>query len=137
MEVCVEREIAGCEFPDERLKSRFGKLLGQLSKKIGVASPTACQNGAATRRPIDSSITLASMKASCWPGISQRPSHTWRLEKRPTSMRFPASYARNFSDAPKRPQNNQDKLNSLFACIDGYKTDFLRYANGIRFSIFP
>ena len=46
MEGWVEREIEGCEFPDQRLKTRFGKLLGQLSEKIGAALPTACQDWA-------------------------------------------------------------------------------------------
>jgi len=49
MEGWVEREIEGCEFPDERLRTRFGKLLGQLSDKIGAALPTACQDWAATK----------------------------------------------------------------------------------------
>ncbi|REK26500.1 MAG: hypothetical protein DWQ42_08775, partial [Planctomycetota bacterium] len=44
MEVWVEREIEGCEFPDQRLKTRFGKLLGQLGAKIGESLPTACQD---------------------------------------------------------------------------------------------
>ncbi|REJ67202.1 MAG: hypothetical protein DWQ31_11960 [Planctomycetota bacterium] len=44
MEVWVEQEIEGCEFPDQRLKRRFGKLLGQLGEKIGAALPTACQD---------------------------------------------------------------------------------------------
>jgi hypothetical protein len=29
--------LEGCEFPDARLKTRFGKLLGQFGKKIGSA----------------------------------------------------------------------------------------------------
>jgi hypothetical protein len=41
MDVCVKREIEGCDFPDERLKKRCGKLLSQLSEKIGSASPAA------------------------------------------------------------------------------------------------
>lgn len=49
MDGWVEREIDGCEFPDERLKKRFGKLLGQLGEKIGSALPTACQDWAATK----------------------------------------------------------------------------------------
>ena len=49
MEVWVEREIEGCEFPDQRLKTRFGKLLGQLGAKIGESLPTACQDWAATK----------------------------------------------------------------------------------------
>jgi len=36
--------MEACEFPDERLKARFGKLLGQLSEKIGAALPAACQD---------------------------------------------------------------------------------------------
>ena len=29
MEVWVEHELAGCEFPDQRLKLRLGKVLGK------------------------------------------------------------------------------------------------------------
>ena len=67
MEGWVEREIEGCEFPDERLKTRFAKLLGQLSEKIGAALPAACQDWAATKAAyrffdnprVDESIILA------------------------------------------------------------------------------
>ena len=67
MEGWVEHEIAGCEFPDQRLKTRFGKLLGQLSEKVGSALPTACQDWAATKAAyrffdnarVDESIVLA------------------------------------------------------------------------------
>jgi Transposase DNA-binding/Transposase Tn5 dimerisation domain len=67
MEGWVEREIAGCEFPDERLKTRFGKLLGELSEKIGAALPAACQDWAATKGAyrffsnprVDESVILA------------------------------------------------------------------------------
>lgn len=67
MEGWVEQEIEGCEFSDQRLKSRFGKLLGQLSEKIGAGLPTACQDWAATKAAyrffdnprVDESIILA------------------------------------------------------------------------------
>jgi hypothetical protein len=67
MEGWVEREIEGCEFPDQRLKTRFATLLGQLSEKIGAALPTACQDWAATKAAyrffdnarVDESIILA------------------------------------------------------------------------------
>lgn len=67
MEGWVGREIEGCEFPDRRLKTRFGKLLGQLSEKIGAALPIACQDWAATKAAyrffdndrVDESIILA------------------------------------------------------------------------------
>lgn len=67
MEGWVERETEGCEFPDERLRTRFAKLLVQLSEKIGAALPTACQDWAATKAAyrffdnsrIDESIILA------------------------------------------------------------------------------
>lgn len=49
MEVWVEREIEGCEFPDERLKTRLAKLLCELGQKIGETLPTACQDWAATK----------------------------------------------------------------------------------------
>ena len=67
MDVWVKREIEGCDFPDERLKKRFGKLLSQLSEKIGSALPAACQDWAATKAAyrffdnsrVDESILLA------------------------------------------------------------------------------
>ena len=48
MEVWVEREIEGCEFPDQRLKTRFGKLLGQLGATVRRSSCSST----AMRRPI-------------------------------------------------------------------------------------
>jgi len=47
MEVWAEREAEGCEFPDQRLKARFGKLLTELGRKIGDTLPVACQDWAA------------------------------------------------------------------------------------------
>ncbi|MBA3313749.1 MAG: transposase [Planctomycetota bacterium] len=49
MDGWVEQEIAGCDFPDQRLKARLGKLLSQLGGKIGGALPAACQDWAATK----------------------------------------------------------------------------------------
>lgn len=49
MDVWVKRELEGCRFPDDRLKSRLGELLGQLGQKIGDTLPTACQDWAATK----------------------------------------------------------------------------------------
>jgi len=49
MDVWVEREIENCEFPDQRLKTRFGKLLSALSQKIGSTLPATCQDWAATK----------------------------------------------------------------------------------------
>src|SRR5438874_2808135 len=49
MDVWVERELDGCEFPDRRLKDRLGKLLGDLGRRIGGTIPTACQDWAATK----------------------------------------------------------------------------------------
>jgi len=49
MDAWVELELEGCEFPDKRLKTRFRKLLGCLSEKIGAALPVACQDWAATK----------------------------------------------------------------------------------------
>jgi Transposase DNA-binding len=45
----VERELDGCAFPDRRLKARFGKLLGDLGRRIGGTIPAACQDWAATK----------------------------------------------------------------------------------------
>ena len=49
MDVWVESEVSGCEFPDKRLSDRFGKLLSKLGQKIGDTIPTACQDWAATK----------------------------------------------------------------------------------------
>jgi hypothetical protein len=49
MDVWVERELDGCEFPDRRLKARLGKLLGDLGRRIGGTVPAACQDWAATK----------------------------------------------------------------------------------------
>jgi hypothetical protein len=49
MDVWVERELAGCEFPDQRLEARLGKILTDLGRKIGSTLPTACQDWAATK----------------------------------------------------------------------------------------
>jgi hypothetical protein len=78
MEGWVEREIEGCEFPDERLKTRFAKLLGQLSEKIGAALPVACQDWAATKAAyrffdnsrVDESIILAGHFAATKSGMA-------------------------------------------------------------------
>src|SRR5215468_3427176 len=49
MDVWVERELDGCAFPDQRLKDRLGKLLGDLGRRIGGTIPAACQDWAATK----------------------------------------------------------------------------------------
>lgn len=67
MDGWVGQEIAGCEFADQRLKKRFGKILCRLGEKIGAALPAACQDWAATKAAyrffsnprVDESIILA------------------------------------------------------------------------------
>lgn len=49
MDDWVERELDGGEFPDQRLKSRLAKLLGDLGRRIGATVPMACQDWAATK----------------------------------------------------------------------------------------
>jgi hypothetical protein len=49
MDVWVEQELVGCAFPDQRLKARLGKLLGDLGRRIGGTVPAACQDWAATK----------------------------------------------------------------------------------------
>lgn len=49
MDVWVEHELKGCDFPDQRLKSRLGKVLGVLGERIGETLPAACQDWAATK----------------------------------------------------------------------------------------
>lgn len=45
----VDRELAGCQFKDERLGKRFRKLLEQLSDGTGQSIPMACQDWANTK----------------------------------------------------------------------------------------
>lgn len=49
MDVWVERELDGGAFPDQRLKTRLGKLLDDLGRRIGGTIPAACQDWAATK----------------------------------------------------------------------------------------
>jgi Transposase DNA-binding/Transposase DDE domain len=49
MDDWVDRELEGGEFPDQRLKSRLAKLLGDLGRRIGATVPMACQDWAATK----------------------------------------------------------------------------------------
>jgi hypothetical protein len=49
MEVWVQQELGGGAFPDQRLKARLGRLLGDLGRRIGGTIPAACQDWAATK----------------------------------------------------------------------------------------
>lgn len=49
MDAWVEHELAGGTFPDQRLKTRLGRLLGDLGERIGGTLPMACQDWAATK----------------------------------------------------------------------------------------
>jgi len=45
----IDRELAGCEFPDARLGKRFKTLVEQLSDGMGETIPTACEDWASTK----------------------------------------------------------------------------------------
>jgi len=45
----IDRELAGCQFKDERLEKRFRKLLEHLSEGTGESIPMACQDWANTK----------------------------------------------------------------------------------------
>lgn len=67
MDVWVERELGGGEFPDQRLKARLGRLLSDLGQRVGGTVPMACQDWAATKaayrffdnRRVDEGVILA------------------------------------------------------------------------------
>ena len=48
-EAWVDRELADCDFVDERLGKRFRSLLGQLSSSPGDSIPLVCQDWANTK----------------------------------------------------------------------------------------
>jgi Transposase DNA-binding len=48
-ETWVDREVAGCEFRDERLAKRFRKLLGRIGSALGRSIPLVCQDWANTK----------------------------------------------------------------------------------------
>jgi len=45
----VDREIAGCDFRDERLVKRFRKVLGRIGSAMGQSIPLVCQDWANTK----------------------------------------------------------------------------------------
>jgi sulfite reductase beta subunit-like hemoprotein len=45
----IDKELAGCKFPDERLGKRLKNLFSQMSSCIGKPIPFACQDWANTR----------------------------------------------------------------------------------------
>lgn len=67
MDVWVDHELDGGDFPDRRLKERLGKILGDLGRRIGGTLPAACQDWAATKAAyrffsnprVDESVILA------------------------------------------------------------------------------
>ena len=67
MDDWVQREIEAGRFPDQRLKTRLGILLGELGQHIGASLPLACQDWAATKAAyrfldnprVDESLILA------------------------------------------------------------------------------
>jgi hypothetical protein len=45
----IEQELAGCSFPDRRLRQRLQQLLQQFSSGLGESIPFACQDWASTK----------------------------------------------------------------------------------------
>src|SRR5580698_3412821 len=48
-EVWIHKELAGCQFKDERLGKRFRTLLGKLAEGTGESIPMACQDWSNTK----------------------------------------------------------------------------------------
>ena len=61
-EAWVDREVAECEFKDERLGNRFRSLLEQLSSSPGDSIPLVCQDWATRKPHTDFSITTESAR---------------------------------------------------------------------------
>lgn len=45
----IDRGLSGCNFAEERLGKRFGKLLAQIGGATGASIPLACQEWANTK----------------------------------------------------------------------------------------
>ncbi|HJZ53795.1 MAG TPA: transposase DNA-binding-containing protein [Gemmataceae bacterium] len=81
MDVWVERELVGGAFPDQRLKARLGKLLGDFGRRVGGAVPMVCQDWAATKAAyrffsnerVDEGIILAGHFAATTARFAVRP----------------------------------------------------------------
>ncbi len=77
----VDRELDGGEFPDQRLRSRLAKLLGDLGRRIGATVPMACQDWAATKaayrffsnRRVDEGVILAGHFSATRPRFAGAP----------------------------------------------------------------
>ena len=74
MDVWVEGELDGCDFPDQRLKDRLGTLLSDLGRRIGGTIPAACQDWAATKAAyrflsnprVDEAVTGRRLSGIAW-----------------------------------------------------------------------
>jgi hypothetical protein len=77
----VEHELKGCHFPDQRLKTRLGKLLSDLGQHVGRTVPLACQDWAATKAAyrffdnerVDESIILGGHFAATTERVTATP----------------------------------------------------------------
>ncbi|MGC8561451.1 MAG: IS4/Tn5 family transposase DNA-binding protein, partial [Phycisphaerae bacterium] len=49
MEAWINSELCGCDLGDRRLNRRLGKLMEDLSQRVGKGIPLACQDWAATK----------------------------------------------------------------------------------------
>lgn len=49
MKTWIENELQGCTFRDQRLGTRFRKLIQQLASNIGESIPMSCQDWASTK----------------------------------------------------------------------------------------
>ena len=54
----VDRELAGCDFSDERLGKRLRSLLERLAAHPGETIPLVCQDWPTPKRRIGFSITI-------------------------------------------------------------------------------
>jgi hypothetical protein len=72
-ETWVDQELAGCEFKNERLCRRFGKLLEQVGSTMGQSIPFVCQDWAMPRRHIAFCPMSESMRRRSFLAIFRRP----------------------------------------------------------------
>jgi len=131
MEAWIERELENCEFPDQRLKPRLGRILQSLSDRIGETIPTACRDWAATKAAyrffsnprVNEGIILAghfaATRARATEALAKHKREKLLVLHDTTEVSFKRSHPEKIGQTRKIPlfrSNKKDGSNGYTAC---------------------